>query len=130
MPDWTREPTPTTQTGIHRRLHDMLWLLGYDVEDEVAVGRFSLDCYVREIHLGFEADGYAFHHSKKKPERDAARHAWIMQHAGIPILRVPEKRLSTAHDPQLMQEIHDFVRAHYASIDQRRSYAEQDLGGV
>ena len=83
MPEWTREPTPTTGTLPHRRLREYLDQIGFYVEDEVAVGPYHVDCYVRELHLAFEADGP--HHSQK---RDVARDAMILTRWALPTCRL------------------------------------------
>lgn len=83
MPEWTREPTPTTGTLPHRQLREALDSLGFYVEDEVAVGIYRVDCYVSELHLAFEADGP--HHSER---RDVARDARILTEWALPTCRL------------------------------------------
>ena len=101
MPEWTRDPIPKTQTALHRRLHDVLLLAGYDVEDEVQAGPYSLDCYVREVHVGFEADGRDFHQGK----RDAARDDEILRDLSLPVVRFSEAELRTGTDDALVTKV-------------------------
>lgn len=129
MSELNRDPTPTTQTKIHKRLHDTIWLMGFDVEDETAVGKYSLDCYVRELHCGFEADGHNYHRGKRQRSRDAARDSWILANAGIPILRVPDTMLSSAHNPALIEDINQFINKYADSAELRRAVSDA-IGGV
>ena len=128
MPEWTRDPVSSTGSRIHVRLHDTLVDLGYYVEDEATVGRYSLDCYVRELHLGFEADGLIYHKTKRQLEQNTKRDAWILVNAGIPILRIPESRLKTASNPELLECIELFTNLYVSDIDVRRQIAEA-IGG-
>lgn len=129
MPEWTRDPVPTSGSRIHLRLHDALAGLGYYVEDEVAVGRYSLDCYVRELHLGFEADGKIYHSTKRQLAQNAKRDAWIFEHAGVPVLRVAEATLKTSDSPALLTALQEFIDEHAGTVDERRRVADR-LGGL
>lgn len=111
------------------RLHDALVDAGFDVEDEVQVGTYSLDCYVREWHLGFEADG-PVHGRAFQRRRDAKRDAWLLGTAGIPLLRVSYERLGQTPDETLGDDIRDFIDRHAASVHERRRLAEATLGGL
>lgn len=77
-------------TALHRTLHQTLWRMGFEVTDEWEVGRYSIDCYVPELGLGFEADGKLWHRTKAQQRRDRERDTWILDNAGIHILRVSE----------------------------------------
>ena len=89
MPQFDSEPRATTGTRGHAALHRFLVdRMGFIVEDEHRVGVFSIDCYVPEVHAGFEYDGKDFHASTKNRVRDVARDNWILGTAGIPIMRV------------------------------------------
>lgn len=95
--------------------------LGLRSVDEQQVGKYSIDCFVEECWLGFEADGRRTHAGKKKRERDAARDAWILEHAGIPILRIPNKKLEKlATRPLTQEEIMVFVEEWNDSAEDRR----------
>lgn len=119
MTDWGRLAT-TSGTRPQRRLHDLLWALGFDVEDEVSVGgRFSLDCYVRELHLGFEADGPYHRRMRSDRARDVTRDAWIMAHAGVPVLRLTDEELSRP-DGDLLPRLRAFLDEHRDNAEQRR----------
>ena len=104
--------------------------MGYYVEDEIRVGRFSLDCYVRETHLGYEADGRRYHQGVAKRAKDAARDAWIEKHAGIPVLRVPERLLKPVNDADLTDLLVTWTLRHAGTAEERRCVAEDNLGGV
>lgn len=112
-------------TKIHVRLHETLWGLGFDVEDELKVGPYFIDCYVRELHLGFEADGQAYHKGKDA-QRDAERDAWILANAGIPIKRVPDYDLKREHDPETVRMLEEFMDEHGFDVEERRAIAARN----
>ncbi len=115
-----REPTPTTGTLPHRQLHDLLVDLGFDVEDEYAVGRFSLDCYVAELHLGFEADGRMWHGGVQR-RRDEARDREIETTYGIPVLRMKDYMLNRSVEAEA--RLDQFIDEHADTSEQRRQIA-------
>ena len=53
------------------------------------VGPYVLDFYCDAAHLAVEVDG-AMHYLEGRPERDAARDAWLLQR-GIRTLRLPAR---------------------------------------
>lgn len=116
MPEWTRSSTPTTLTVIHKNLHATLWGLGFDVEDEYHVGPYSLDCYLEELHLGFEADGQKYH----KAAKDAVRDAWILENSGIPILRIKDYDLKRSNDPETVKMIEAFIDEYGVDVKERK----------
>ena len=109
MPEWNRPAGRTSDTAIQRALHAILVDLGFDVEDEVAVGTYSLDCYVRELHVGFEADG-PLHLGRAQRRHDEDRDTWIHVHAGIPVMRVsgPSLRDQDATRERIIDFLEDF----------------------
>lgn len=109
-----RSPVPTTMTKPHRLMHSLLVTMGFDVEDEVKVGKYSLDCYIRQLHMGFECDGKRVHAGVKKQQKDRARDRWIMEHAGIPIMRIQADALQWQLWEQLKPLITDFIEEHTA----------------
>ena len=113
-----REPQPTTGTLPHRQLHDLLVDMGFDVEDELSVPPFSLDCYLREIHLGFEADGELYHSGQSKRRRDAERDRVIFDHFGIKVLRVRERELAVPAEAEDI--IQGFINEHAETTETRR----------
>lgn len=121
MAEWNREPTPTSLTAGHRILSDILFDLGLRSVDEQKVGVYSIDCFVEECWLGFEADGRRTHAGKRKRERDSNRDAWILEHAGIPILRIPNKKIERVRDRETTKkEIMIFVDEWNDSAEERR----------
>ncbi|KKK94180.1 hypothetical protein LCGC14_2685450 [marine sediment metagenome] len=87
-----RSPTPTSDTVPQRQLEALLNELGFDVETETLAGTFFLDCYVRELHMGFEADGPT-HDVPKQRQHDAYRDHVIWETHRVPILRVKSLEL-------------------------------------
>jgi very-short-patch-repair endonuclease len=73
-----------------RKLLRLINEVGFEVDSEVAVGPYSLDCYCFESHTGFELDSKYTHMSKK---RDKKRDDWIWENYRIPICRVDETEL-------------------------------------
>ena len=115
-----REPQPTTGTVPHRQLHDLLVDLGFDVEDEKSCSPYSLDCYVSELHLGFEADGDLYHSGQRKRRRDADRDRVILDDYGIPVLRLRDKELG---GPAVREIVQGFIDEHAWSSETRRLIA-------
>ena len=81
----------TTMTKPHRQLISILEGLGFEVEVEVSVYPYSLDCYLPELHLGFEADGP----SHKNRSKDQVRDDSIMSVYAIPIYRITVEELES-----------------------------------
>ncbi len=120
-----RESQPTTGTLPHRQLHDLLGELGFDVEDELSVPPYSLDCYVRELHLGFEADGALYHSGQRTRQRDAGRDRDILVQYGIEVLRLGESLLASGQD--VLPIIEEFIEEHAESAETRRLVAGGQL---
>lgn len=139
MPEWDREKQATTLTTPHKRLHSLLRVMGFEVEDEVRVGKYSLDCYVREVHCGFECDGKRYHAGIAKGKRDRSRDEWIFNNAGIPIMRIQADAISQVRMwddgvdargntvKKLKTLITEFIDEHADDIDARRRKGT-DLG--
>lgn len=110
---------PTTETLPHRQLHGLLVELGFIVEDERRFGRYSVDCYVAELHLAFEADGEDFHRGRARA-RDNDRDMWLMERAGLPVLRLADRELSSDKArQQAAWKVRDFVDLHAGSLAER-----------
>jgi very-short-patch-repair endonuclease len=118
MPQWDRPVEDTTGTRGHRALHDAIVAVGFDVEDEHAVGRYSIDCYVREAHLGFEFDGPK-HGWRSAKKRDSERDLWIRENGGIPIMRVTDRDVSRRSE--LAGRIRQFIIDNEHDIADRRA---------
>jgi len=71
----------------------LLWRLlkgspdGVHFRSQHPVGDYVLDFYCARARVAFEIDGYA-HDLGDRPERDAARDAWLKEQ-GIEVLRIP-----------------------------------------
>lgn len=94
--------------------------MGFDVEDEYVVGIFALDCYVAELHLGFEADGSMWHSGTQR-RRDVTRDREIEATYGIPVLRM--KDFTLRHPAEAEARIDTFIDEHADTSEQRRSIA-------
>lgn len=108
---------PTRLTEPHKKLHNIISDMGFAVADEVEVGDYILDCYVREVHLGFEYDG-PLHDRPKQKKHDKNRDEWLNNEAGIPVFRVNEVQLKDKE--QLQLDIVDFIETHMWTIEERR----------
>lgn len=131
MPEWDRPQTArTTLTEPHRRLKALIERAGFWVQDELSVGKYSVDCYVHELHLGFEADG-GTHRGRSSSRKDAARDLWILENAGIPLLRVTDVELGTeASREAAYAKVLAFIDEHAETVEARRQVAIDTLGGV
>ncbi len=116
--EFGKEPTPTRGTSLERTLHAALAHMGFYVEDSVQVDAYELDCYVRELHLGFEADGPT--HSGHRQVKDAQRDARILEAFGIEILRVPG-RLLGGSEQGLTEMLDSFINKHADTAAARRA---------
>ena len=95
--------------------------MGFSVEDELSVGKYSLDCYVREVHCGFECDGKRYHAGLKKQSRDRDRDRWVFENAGIPILRIQADALQWRLWEDLKPQIIMFIDRFSSDTEERRS---------
>ena len=91
-------------TGCHKKLHEMLSSLGFQVRDNAEYGPYKIDCYCNELYLGFEADGTPYHKFKKK---DLKRDQTIFDAFGIKILRLSDKEISKTE--QAKNKIMEFI---------------------
>ena len=60
---------------------------GHKFRKQHPAGRFILDFFCAKANLAIEIDGYA-HDTDDRPERDAARDAWLAAHK-IDTMRIP-----------------------------------------
>ena len=112
-------------TKPHQRLASLLRIMGFDVENEFKVGRYRLDIYVRELHLGFECDGKRYHAGVAKSKRDKARDEWILEHAGIHIMRIQADAIQWRLWEDLKPQIAQFIDEYAGDIEARRSKFEE-----
>lgn len=68
--------------------------MGLTCWNEFPVGKYFLDIFVEEFWVGFEYDGPT-HSGLSAKRKDAARDLWIMENAGIPVLRIDNALLSS-----------------------------------
>ena len=127
MPIDNRAPAPTTMTTPHKRLHSLLRVMGFEVEDEVQVGRYWLDCFVREAWVGFECDGKRIHAGVRKQAKDGARDEWIYDNAGIPLMRIQADALQFRLWEELKVHIMAFIDEH-APTQEGRERKGKELG--
>ena len=78
-----REKPPTELTAPHRAMIFLIQELDLQVIAEYPAGKYTLDCYLPEFHVGIEVDGPG--HSKKRDNRRAIE---IGTDYGIPVLHV------------------------------------------
>jgi len=76
-------------TKCHARLSQILSDMGFTVYIESHFDPYYIDCYLRELHLGFEADGDIWHSKIKDRKRDT----YLLEEYDLPILRFSEKLL-------------------------------------
>ncbi len=122
MPEWTNREQDTTRTIPHQLLRDALDRAGFYVQDELEVGQYAIDCYVREMHLGFEADG-----PQHSSTRDATRDTKIWDWSRIPILRLSSAGLGDSGATDLAVAM--FVAEHSRDVEERRDWGKK-IGGI
>lgn len=118
---WQKETPSTALTGPHRLLHALLRDsragMGFEVEDEVPVGKYRLDCFVRELWLAFECDGKRIHAGVTKQKKDAARDEWVFENAGIPVMRIEADLLQFTMWEDLKPEIVAFIEEYAGTTE-------------
>ena len=68
---------------------------GFAVDLERRFGRFSIDCYLPEYHVAFEADGTYWHSLPKTIAHDIRRDAELLQEFALPVIRFREDEITT-----------------------------------
>lgn len=118
--DGDRNKTPTTMTTPHKRLMSLLRTMGFHPIEELQVGKYSIDCYVDEVHCGFECDGKRFHAGVAKGKKDKARDAWIFENAGIPLLRIHADTIMQVKMWDTLKEmVKDHIERFSPTLDER-----------
>lgn len=82
---------PQSPTSIEIILWDKLLAEFPRLEKQKRFGRFTVDAYLPEYHLAFEADGDYWHSFKK--ESDASRDAYLLSKFNLPVVRLTETEL-------------------------------------
>ncbi len=113
---------PTRETAPHLKLSRWLSDLGLQPWNEFPVGKYTVDVFLEEAWVAVEFDGYLFHRGDSKHRRDRARDAWILERAGIPILRVSDDELDRLDDLQTRLEV--FLTEHADTYEERRKLGE------
>lgn len=128
MPEWTRETAQTSGTRPQEQLHNLLESVGYYVEEERQFGPYLVDCYVSELHAGFEADGEMFHRTKGQRARDAERDHWLLTEAGVPIFRVRAASLDPFGDDiwRLTEDVIKFCDNWFGDVVSRREFGQDN----
>ena len=90
------------------------------MEDEKSVPPYSLDCYVAELHLGFEADGGIYHSGPRKRAKDRERDWDILNQYGIHVLRLTDRELVSSMATTIIQQ---FIDENAESAETRRQVA-------
>jgi very-short-patch-repair endonuclease len=80
--------------------------MGHTVRIESPFPPYFVDCYIKELHLGFEADGKPFHNPRKDRERDnELLHAYDLR-----VLHLTEDELKTkAGKDEARKKIEEFI---------------------
>ncbi len=128
MPEWTRETAQTSGTRPQEWLRDLLEGVGYYVEDERQFGPYLIDCYVSELHAGFEADGELFHRTKGQRARDAERDHWLLTEAGVPVFRASAASLDPSGDgvQRLTEDVIKFCDNWFDNVASRREHGQEN----
>lgn len=93
-------------TKIHQALINILSSMGHTVRIESPFGPYFIDCYIKELHLGFEADGKPFHSKMKDRKRDSD----LLDNYGLRILHISEDYLKSKKGKDVAREmIEEFV---------------------
>ena len=120
---WQKDPQATSYTAGHRKLYNVLTEMGLEIESEVPVGKYTLDCYCPEVAIGFEFDG-PHHDTPKQRKHGAERDAWLLEEAGIPVLRVrgmsPLRGKGRAN---FQRSVEGFIEDFSDSLDERMEKA-------
>lgn len=95
---WTDETSEKhknkyTWTKIHQKLFEFLTLAGYFVINEKNFLRYSIDCFVPELNIGFEADGDYWHGRADTMVNDKIRDQQLLE-IGIIIVRFSETEIN------------------------------------
>ena len=64
---------------------------------EQSFGKYTVDAYLPEEHLAFEADGSYWHNRPGVNLRDKKRDAYLLSEFGLPIVRLTEDEINKAY---------------------------------
>ena len=91
---------PKTLTRPHVALIQVLRYVGFDVEVEASFYPKSVDCYVSDYHVAFEADGPQ--HSR---EKDMDRDAYLMGTYALPVFHIPWEHLLKSNTADVLKAV-------------------------
>ena len=118
-----REKPDTELTAPHRELIGIIQEIGLQVIAEYPVGKYKLDCYLPEYHVGIEADGPS--HSKSRDRRRANE---IDDNYGIPVMHLADVAIAD-HD-YTKNAVRVFVDDFMATVFVRREQAKKYERGL
>lgn len=102
-------------TVPHKRLIKVVEELRLSHLEEAEFGKYFIDVYLPEFHIGLEADGP--HHLQKA---DAIRDSNLMEAYGLPLLHIHHIDLGTVGKREMVKErIIEFIEIWHPTIKQR-----------
>ena len=119
---------PTSLTGLHRRLRTIIQDLGLEVEDEVQIGRYRVDCYIREVHAVIEADGTPYHSGPAKRKKQRERDEWLLSRAGVHVLHIEPRDIRNRAAKEVTKKLIKLWIEHHASDYERRKQIGRPWG--
>jgi very-short-patch-repair endonuclease len=89
-------PYAHRNTTLAQALHQHLSAQSLTLECEVRFGRFTVDLYDREHHVGYEADGMYWHdrHEAKHPGYRTMRDEYLIVNHGLKVVHYTDKEIS------------------------------------
>jgi len=119
---------PTSLTGLHKNLRALIQDMGLEVEDEVQVGRYRVDCYVREVHGVVEADGTPWHSGPAKRKKQRERDAWLLSHAGLHVLHIEPRDIRNREAREVTRKLIELWIEHHAHDYEHRKQIGRPWG--
>lgn len=107
----------------HQQLIAALERCGFEPEEEVAFGPYSVDAYVRELHVAFEADGP--HHTRK---RDEERDDYLRRWCKLPVIRL-HMGAHGLSDRQVEQTVRNAASTWAGTAERRYHSGLAEFGG-
>ncbi len=77
------------QTGLERKLYELLSSADFNFEKQTRFGRYVVDAWVPSHQLVFEADGSYFHPDGPSTERDE----YLLSHGALAVIHLTEEDL-------------------------------------
>ena len=112
--------TEVSFSKLHRKLVNVLYELGIDVDVEVEFYPKVVDCYSSLYHVAFEADGP--YHTRKK---DAERDDYLMANYALPVIHIGYEHLRN-HKKATREVVRQLLRVSWLdSAWERRLIAQR-----